>query len=151
MEPDYWLELENTYRERIGQRKELFAKHGSDVLRALPGSELACNELMEMSIQFLCARYPHYFEVKDMVLINHILGTRHDLRVADPLHVMLDTVPEDFGITLRDHKTGRYFFRAGVICSAIGWTLGTKIGLDLMGIHQPVPDYKENMAFSMDR
>ena len=155
METDFWLELENTYRERIRQRQALYAKHGKDVLQALPGSELACKELMEMVLQFLCARYPRQFELilggGEKTFVNHILGTRHDLARTAPLQVLLDNIPEDFGITLRDPETGRYCFRAGVICSSVGWNLGEKIGLGLPGIHKPVPDYKEKMEFSMDR
>lgn len=108
-----------------------------------------------MAVQFLCARYPSQFQLLnengENILVNGILGTRHNLTTKDPLHVLLDNVPEDFGIMLRDDKTGRYLFRAGVICSAVGWSLGQKIGMGLSGIHGPVPDYKEKMEFSMDR
>ncbi|KAF4126251.1 Protein of unknown function (DUF3445) [Geosmithia morbida] len=149
---DYWLELESTYRQRVLQRQELYAKHGQDVLRALPGSELACKELMEMVLQFLCTRYPHLFQVKDKrTLVNNILGTTHDLTKSEPLHVLLNNVPEDFALVLRDEKTGRYVFRAGIICSSVGWHLGHKIGLDMASIHAPVPDFKEKLAFSLDR
>ncbi|KAL2852188.1 hypothetical protein BJX68DRAFT_275028 [Aspergillus pseudodeflectus] len=152
LEPDWWLELENTYKERIAQRKALFAEHGSSVLGALPGSELACKELMEMVLQFLCARYPQYFTLIDnRILKNGILGTEQDIRAKPPLEILMDNVPEDFGIMLRDDKTGNYFLRAGVICSSMGWNVGTKIGLQLHRIHDPIPDYKEKMQFSMDR
>ena len=63
MQTDWWIELENTYEERIKQRQALFAEHGEAVLQALPGSELACKELMEMVLQFVCARYPHYIRL----------------------------------------------------------------------------------------
>lgn len=106
---------------------------------------------MEMALQFICARYPRQFMLAGNILVNHILKTEHDLGVAEPLHVLLDNVPEDFAITLRDHKTGRYHLRAGVICSTIGWNLNQKIGLPLSDVHQPVPAYKEKMEFSMDR
>jgi hypothetical protein len=33
----------------------------------------------------------------------------------------------------------------------LGWNVGTKIGLQLHEIHEPIPDYKEKMQFSMDR
>ncbi|KAL6704864.1 hypothetical protein ACN47E_007547 [Coniothyrium glycines] len=153
MEPDWWLELENTYVERIKQRQELYKKHGGAVLQALPGSELACKELMEMVLQFLCARYPHYFRLdeSDKIFHNDILGTQTDLRTTEPLHVLLNNVPEDFAIMLRDDKTGFYLFRACVICSAVGWSGSSKIGLQLHEIHAPIPDYKEKMQFSMDR
>jgi hypothetical protein len=153
MEPDWWLELENTYVQRIKQRQNLFAKYGKGVLDMLPGSELACKELMEMCLQFLCARYPQYFDLdlENMLFHNNILGTISDLKATPSLEVILNNVPEDFGITLRDTETGYYKFRAGVICSALGWNIASKIGMTLPEIHAPIPDYKEKMQFSMDR
>ncbi len=106
-----------------------------------------------MVIQFICARYPKYFVLSEdkLWLENKILGVRANIREKHPLFILLDHVPEDFAITLRDPDTGYYAFRAGVICSAMGWNVATKIGLRLDEIHQPVPDYKEKMKFSMDR
>ncbi|PSN73908.1 hypothetical protein BS50DRAFT_3705 [Corynespora cassiicola Philippines] len=153
MEPDWWLELENTYQERIKQRQDLFAEHGTGVLDALPGSDLACKELMEMALQFLCARYPQYFrlDLDKKIFYNDILHTESDINTMHPLQVLLNNVPEDFAIMLRDPETGYYSFRAGIICSALGWNVASKMGLKLHEIHAPIPDYKEKMQFSMDR
>ncbi|KAM5345044.1 hypothetical protein ACJ41O_010906 [Fusarium nematophilum] len=151
MEPDFWIELDNTYQEQVRERREIYAEHGKDILQALPGSELACKELMEMAIQFLCARYPSHFALKHNMFENQILGTTYDVLETDPLLLLLENVPEDFAIMLRDPESGRYYFRAGVICASTGWSLGTKIGLGLPEIHQPVPDYREKMQLSMDR
>lgn len=52
---------------------------------------------------------------------------------------------------IRDPATGMYHFRGGIICSSIGWNLSQKLGLRLHKIHEPVPDYKEKMAFSLDK
>ncbi|RDB20997.1 hypothetical protein Hypma_011423 [Hypsizygus marmoreus] len=153
MEPDWWLELESTYRKRIVQRKQLYAIHGKRIIDAMPGSELACKELMEMVLQFLCARYPKQFQYDSRTGIfhNNILDTHLDIATMKPLEVLLDNIPEDFLITLQDEKTGLYVLRAGVACSAVGWNISTKIGKPLHAIHDPVPDYKEKMEFSMDR
>lgn len=123
------------------------------VLQQLLGAELATKELMEMSLEFLCARYPHYFRLdkRAMRFHNSILNTTTDLRATPPLHVLLDNVPEDFACMLRDPATGLYSFRAGVICSSLGWNVGSKIGLRLDEIHAPIPDYAAKMQFSMDR
>jgi hypothetical protein len=86
-----------------------------------------------------------------MVFHNGILKTETDLRKVAPLEVLLNNIPEDFAIMLRDEKTGYYHFRAGTICSALGWNVASKIGLQLHQIHEPIPDYKEKMLFSMDR
>lgn len=107
---------------------------------------------MEMVLQFACARYPQYFSIVDnRIFQNRILGTEQDVTSKHPLEILLDNIPEDFAIMLRDEKTGFYFLRAGVICSALGWNVATKVGLQLHEIHQPIPDYKEKMQFSMDR
>ncbi|KAK3069184.1 hypothetical protein LTR53_012679 [Teratosphaeriaceae sp. CCFEE 6253] len=153
LEPDWWLELEQTYVDRIRQREGLFEEFGPMMLQSLPGAELATKELMEMCLQFLCARHPQYFrlDVENMVFHNSILGTTTDLRATELLEVLLHNIPEDFAIMLRDPKTGIYSFRAGIICSSLGWNLGSKIGLKLSEIHAPIPDYKEKMQFSMDR
>ncbi|OHW95224.1 alpha-mannosyltransferase [Colletotrichum incanum] len=151
MDTDFWIELENTYKDRIVERQELYAKNGEGVLAGLPGSELACKELMEMVIQFICARYPNEFKRSNNTLINNILGTTTDLSTTEPLVVLLHNVPEDFGIMIRDHETGRYVLRAGMVCSSVGWKISEKMGMGLPGIHKIVPDYKEKMEFSMDR
>lgn len=153
LEPNWWLELDKTYTSRIKQRQDLYAKHGSAIIQSLPGSELACKELMEMVLQFLSARYPALFSIdaRNLTFRNNILNTTTDLREKDPLEVLLDNVPEDFAIVLRDPETGYYSFRAGVICSSLGWSLGTKMGKGLKEIHEGIPDYKEKMEFSMDR
>lgn len=153
MDPDRWIELESTYRERIQQRMELYSKHGKKIVDSLPGSEDACRELMEMVIQFVCARYPRQFRMDTAsgMFYNNILEIASDTRTVHPLFVLLQHIPEDFLLTLEDKKTGLYAFRAGVSCSSVGWNVSTKIGLHLHEIHQPVPDYKEKMEFSMNR
>lgn len=159
LEPDWWIELENTYATRIAQRQELYREHGKGVLDWLPGSEPACKELMEMVLLFLVNRYPMYFSLVRSkpslaapdVFVNGILGTESKLKEVNPLCVLLDHVPEDFAITLKNQETGLYEFRAGVICSALGWDVSTKIGKNLTQIHEIVPDYKENMQKHMDQ
>jgi hypothetical protein len=153
METDWWLEIDNAYAARVKERQDLFQKYGSMVLDYLPGSELVCKELMEMCLQFYCARYPMHFSLSadKKVFHNGLLNTSTEIKRFHPLHVLLNNVPEDFAIVLRNEKDGMYYFRAGVICSSIGWNVGTKIGMQLEEIHKPIPDYKEKMSFSMDR
>ncbi|KAG9248302.1 hypothetical protein BJ878DRAFT_53726 [Calycina marina] len=153
MEPDWWLEVESTYVQRVNERKELYRLHGKMVLDYLPGSELVCKELMEMCLQFYCARYPSYFSLStdNSTFHNRLLDSTTDIKSMHPLLVLLNNVPEDFAIVLRNEKDGMYYFRAGTVCSSLGWNVSTKIGLQLKDIHTTVADYKEKMSFSMDR
>lgn len=106
-----------------------------------------------MCLQFLCARYPQHFKLNtaNMTFHNLILDTITDLENTEPLHVLFNNIPEDFAIMMRDDETGFYLFRAGIICSSLGWNVASKIGMRLHEIHAPIPDYKEKMQFSMDR
>ncbi|KAI4109097.1 MAG: hypothetical protein LQ339_001902 [Xanthoria mediterranea] len=156
LQTDWWLELERTYAEKIKERKELFDKNGTMVLDYLPGSELGCKEVMEMALQFLCARYPQYFslsksEDKGYVFHNGILHNQTIVGDMHPLHVLLENVPEDFAVMIRNPDDGFYYFRAGLLCSSLGWSVKSKLGMQLKEIHSPIPDYKEKMEFSMDR
>ncbi|KAL9124327.1 MAG: hypothetical protein Q9217_006336 [Psora testacea] len=156
LEPDWWLELEKNYVQRIKEREDLYENYGKLVLQYLPGSELGCKEIMEHALQFLCARYPQYFslehtEAKGYIFKNGILGNETVIRDIHPMHVLLHNVPEDFAVMLRNPEDGYYYFRAGVICSSLGWNVDTKMGKQLKEIHQPIPDYKEKMEFPMDR
>jgi len=156
LEPEWWLELENTYKERVVERKGLFEKYGKLVLNYLPGSELACKEIMENALQFYCVRYPHHFSLtysksKGYIFKNGILNNETIIKNMHPLHVLLQNVPEDFAIMLRNPGDGMYYFRAGLLCSSLGWNVDTKLGMQLKEIHKPIPDYKEKMEFSMDR
>ncbi|KAI4276639.1 MAG: hypothetical protein L6R38_005600 [Xanthoria sp. 2 TBL-2021] len=156
LQTDWWLELEKTYVEKIKERKGLYDKNGTMVLNYLPGSELGCKEVMEMALQFLCARYPHYFSLSNSedngyVFHNGILHNQTVIRDMHPLHVLLENVPEDFAVMIRNPDDGYYYFRAGILCSSLGWSVKSKLGMQLKEIHSPIPDYKEKMEFSMDR
>jgi len=153
LEPDWWIELESTYRDRVAQRKKLYILHDKGVIDFLPGSEGSCSELVENVIAFLCARYPNQFKFdsKTGIFRNNILGRTDDVNAIHPLVLLLEHVPEDFLITEEDPKTGLYVLRAAVSCSQVGWDLRKKIGRPLHEIHAPVPDYKEKMQMSMDR
>ncbi|KAK2467056.1 hypothetical protein APHAL10511_001314 [Amanita phalloides] len=153
MEPDWWLELESTYRERLIERRKLYEMHGTGVVDSLPGSESACRELAQMAIQFLCARYPNQFAFNKQtgVFYNRILDAECKVRETKPLLFLLEHVPEDFAIMLQKEETGLYHLCAAISCSSIGWLLQEKMGKPLHEIHEPVPYYKEKMELSMDR
>lgn len=170
LEPDWWLELESTYETRIVQRLEIYATEGTAVVDALPGSDAACIELMEMAIQFLCARYPNQFKydsetgifwngIRDLHFETHAEagggrageGKGEGGNGVRALRFLLENVPEDFAVMVKDETTGLYYLRAAVIVSAVGWNLHDKMGRPMHEIHGPVPDYNEKIRHSVDR
>ncbi|KAK8118062.1 uncharacterized protein PG998_006343 [Apiospora kogelbergensis] len=153
MEPDYWLELESNYFRRMQQRQELLREHGEKIMFWTPGSELASRELMEMVVQFLCHKYPHYFQLEDSntKLRNQLLETTTDLVALHPLEVLFCNVPEDYAVMCRNETDGLYYLRSAMICSSVGWNIGLHKNKVLRAIHDNVPQWEEKMAFSVDR
>lgn len=153
LQPDFWIELEKNYFKRMKQRKELWDKYETTILNYNPGSELACRELMQMVLQYLCIRYPRHFELRasNTIFVNHLLHITSDLVNKHLLHVLFENVPEDFAIMLRNQDDGMYYLKAGFICSSIGWTFGTHNNRQLRAIYTEVNDYEDKMAKSMDR
>lgn len=152
-DPDWWVELERNYHSTMAARQELLRTHPGNVMFEYPGSELACRELMEMLLQFVTRRYPQYFSLErdNTVLVNRLLGTTSDLVGTPPLRVIFDNIPEDYALMLRNEDDGLYYLRAAMVCSSVGWDIGQHRNKPLQGIHTHVPDFKEKMAFSMDR
>ncbi|KAK7906404.1 hypothetical protein PG985_016410 [Apiospora marii] len=153
MESDYWLELESNYFRRMKQRQELLAEHGEKIMFWTPGSELASRELMEMVLQFLCRKYPHYFQLEEdnTVLRNQLLKTTTDIAALHPLEVLFRNVPEDYAVMCRNEHDGLYYLRCAMICSSVGWNIGLHKNKVLRAIHDNVPQWEEKMAFSVDR
>ncbi|KAI0123968.1 hypothetical protein BJ170DRAFT_586016 [Xylariales sp. AK1849] len=153
MEPDYWVELEQNYFRRMKQRLELLEKHGEKVMFHTPGSELASRELMEMVLQFLCIRYPHYFQLEedDTIFRNRLLDKVTVIDSMHPLEVLFHHVPEDYAVMCRNENDGMYYLRSAMICSSVGWNIGAHKDKVLRRIHDNVPQWEEKMAFSVDR
>ncbi|KAG4442858.1 hypothetical protein IFR05_001654 [Cadophora sp. M221] len=153
IDPNYWIELEQNYFERMAERQKLLEEQGPKVLDAGEGdlADMVCRELMEMVVQNICIRYPQYFTLKNKrYLENKLLSTTTDTETVSPLMVLFNNVPEDFAIALR-HDDGYYYLRCGITCSAIAWNISTMKNKSLIEIHGRVGDYKEKMAKSMDR
>ncbi|KAI6327104.1 hypothetical protein MCOR34_000534 [Pyricularia oryzae] len=163
LEPDYWIELEKNYQASMAARQKLLGQHRDLIMYYEPGSELACRELMEMVVRFLCKRYPQYFRLEEdgdeTILINELLRTQTVVVSSSssspppqhPLEILAATVPGDFALMLRNDETGLYHLRAALICSSVGWDAGAKRGLSLGDIHGPVVDYRAKMGLGMDR
>lgn len=152
-DPDWWVELEKNYSQTMAARQELLKRYPENVMFGHPGSELACRELMEMVLQFITRRYPQFFSLErdNTILVNRLLNSTTDLLSTPPLQVIFDNVPEDYALMLRNENDGLYYLRAAMVCSSVGWDIGQHRDKPLAAIHSHVPDFKEKMAFSMDR
>ena len=57
-----WIEIDSDYTWYIHEKAKVIAEQGKHVLDSLPENDDACNELLDMLVDWLPRRYPTLFE-----------------------------------------------------------------------------------------
>lgn len=107
MVAEQWLVVDNCYLPEQQLRRELLTHHREGVMQYLPGSELACEEILDLIVDFLSKRYPQHFVrsvEKPDYLTNRITG--FTFRVTKPyeihpLEVAAQLVMEDINLLMK--------------------------------------------------
>ncbi|MDX2221095.1 MAG: DUF3445 domain-containing protein [Rhodospirillaceae bacterium] len=125
---DDWLAPEPDDAQVLGERARLIAEHPGDVIAALPAGAAAVRELAA------CLRFRFDLSASnDSALVMAALGRAcaEDVCVlsGDPDPVLV----------------------AAVLCFPNRWRLADKIGRSVTAVHDPVPDYADEMAGQVDR
>jgi hypothetical protein len=146
-----WLELDARYPDEMRQRRELLAERYTEVFAALPGSEDARQETLELVAAHLERTYPTWFHRDDTRLHNRLTGETWTLAppACDPLELAGRLVQEDLCII--QHAEDGPRFTAAVLCFPSRWRLHDKLGRPLAAVHGPVPLYAERLARPVDR
>ena len=140
--------------KQIALKKRLLAKHHQDVFSAMPNTNVASDEVLEMVRQHLTAYHNNYA---------HNEHTHNDRMAASdanlhPLDRAARLVPEDllllapFPEAATDDKTAvKWHLVAASLCFPAHWVLAEKMNKPLAAIHDPVPHYDERLAGPVDR
>lgn len=130
-----WLVRLPDFEAQMARRREVMAGHAEAVLGATHEAEPAEWELLD--------------------LLNTALGDGpRELTYLEkycPLTAMGRLVPEDFCILLPDAASGEYRLVAAVLCFPARWLLHEKLGRPLTIIHDPVPEYGDDLARRVNR
>ena len=150
-DPAELIELDERYPEEMAERRRLLAVRHGDVFAALPGSEAARREVLEVLAELLPRRFPAWFARDGAMLRNRLTGEDWDLGALplDPLEVAGRLVQEDLCL-LRLTPEGPVL-DAAVLCFPSRWSLAEKLGQPLATIHTRVPFYGERLARPVDR
>lgn len=151
LKPADWIEIDSRFATEIALRKSLLDERRCDVLAALPGSEAACDEVLDQLAGFLPERFPDRFERAGAELVNRDSGERWTVEgdVRNPLDVAGRLVQEDLCI-LQDVED-ELRLTAAVLCFPNRWRLSDKLGQPMLAIHAPVPSYAERLGKPVDR
>lgn len=148
---DALIELDERYVSEMAERRNLLATRHADVFAALPGSEDARREVLEVVADLLPRRFPGWFARTGAQLDNRLTGEVWDLGALphDPLEVAGRLVQEDLCL-LRLDSDGP-ILTAAVLCFPSRWSLAEKLGQPLAMIHTRVPFYADRLARPVDR
>lgn len=151
VDPEELIELDERYPEEMAERRRLLQVRHQDVFAALPGSEAARQEVLDILAELLPRRFPAWFAREGRVLHNRLTGEAWNLDAPphDPLEVAGRLVQEDLCL-LRLTDDGP-ILDAAILCFPSRWSLAEKLGQPLATIHTRVPFYGERLARPVDR
>ncbi len=146
-----WIELDDRYVAEMAERRALLAERHGDVFSALPASDDARVEVLELLSRHLPARYPDWFRLDGTFLHNGLTGEDWNLAApaCDPLELAGRLVQED--LCLIQPGAEGPLLTAAVLCFPSRWRLAEKIGRPLAAVHGPVPLYADRLAGPVDR
>lgn len=166
---DDWLLLEDTYMTTTNERARLCADPETEKHTIITSEEAreSLEEFYEMSLEYMCKKYPMYFEVRkeksstgsgmtEMVynrireesVFRNPADFKGDLRLL--IRTLSHTIEEDFLVMMPDSKN-EYYLRGGAFVFPSGLDPAKKSGLSLTDIHGPVPSYIPKLQKSMDK
>jgi hypothetical protein len=118
-----WLPNDVETEPTIAMKRELLNARRSEVVGLLEGGEDAASEAAQLVADFVGKKL-------QSTGLDALIEAA--LMVADDLVVMKSVVV------------------AGVVCSPSRWSLGTKLGQDMLAVHRPVAKYAEQVGGAVD-
>lgn len=141
-----WLIVDDAYGGQMGERRRLLTEQRTAVLGMDAAALEPARELLDMVLAQVQAR-------PDFVLTqSHVIcpdGASVAINHDDPLATLGALVQEDFCIL--DKIGDEHVLTGAVLCFPASWMLSEKFMRPLIGIHEPVSEYDENIARRVQR
>jgi hypothetical protein len=144
-----WFEFDDRYAEEMAEKRRLLSTVRDDVFAAIPESDSARRETLELVTRALTHHHPDWFGWKGSTLSNHLTEESWDVGLGDPLDLAGRLVQED--LCLIQNREEGPLFTAATLCFPSRWRLLEKIGKPLATVHGPVPQYSDRLRGPVDR
>ena len=128
-----WLPHDAESDPTIEMKRELLRDRRDEVVALFPGGEQAAQEAAELVAQFRGVKL-------ESTGIDALVEA--SLLVADDLTVLEPRIGEN--------GEEQLLFVAGVVCSPSRWNLASKMGQDMLRVHQPVSRYAEHIGAAVN-
>jgi hypothetical protein len=144
-----WIEQGPDAGAQFANKRALLAERHDDVVAAEPGAYDACHELLVVLADHVLHRFPDSYRRTAGAI--HVGQSSEDVPLDADLHPIDAAgrlVQEDLCVLQRDGE--RFRLTAGSLCAPSRWRLRDKLGLDLVGVHGPVPGYAATLGKPTD-
>ena len=138
-----WLIVDEAYAGQMVLREDLLAHQRGAVLRLAPTALSAAQELLEKVLELLLFRPQQDFQT-DGKTVTCPDGRVVFLDYDDPLCTLGHLTQEDFCILQKEGD--EHVLTGAVLCFPANWMLSEKYKRPLVGIHEPVDEYNDNIA-----
>jgi hypothetical protein len=146
-----WIEVDERFAAQLAERRRLLEERPADVLAELPESARGQQELLQLLLDHLPARFPENYRRTNGLIENRTTGEGFEIAAwqGAPLELAGRLVQED--LCLLQRGDAGYRLVAAVLCFPAHWRLSDKLGRPLEAIHAPVPGFGERLAAPVDR
>ncbi len=135
-----WLDVSAATNELMAEKSALFEESLDEVVLSLPGSHAAGVELLELVLNHLRSTAPERFEISATEIRDRDRRVSTSLIESSAIDVVGRLVAEDFCVL--EPIGGSWVLTSASVCFPSRWRPRDKLGQDLSGIHQPVPEYE---------
>ncbi len=143
--PHDWLRVDEAYNAQMQRRLALLRDQRDDVLWMDAQVRGAAQEVLDQVLQLLPALG---FEVTAETTVCPD-GRSVGIDRAAPLLTLGQLVQQD--ICLLQKRGAEHVLVGAILCFPASWRLAEKAGRPLIGIHEPVEEYDENLARRVQR
>jgi dimethylamine monooxygenase subunit A len=141
LDPWEWIEVDHNLKTYLTEKQRFFSEQRDNVLAALPGTEAAQLEILEMLVDYLPQRFPETYCLNGTVMEIASGAFRMDLNNPSLATAGL-LVQEDLVIMGRSPEGWRLM--AASLCFPSAWKLSEKIGRLMHEVHGPVPGFNKD-------
>lgn len=144
-----WIEIDDQFRSYVQRKTELLKTIHPEVFASLPNTQIAQQEVRDLLLEHLLQQFPELYDRTSRSIIVKATKQTWHIDELEPLDLAGRLVQEDF--CLMQPSDRGYILAAASLCFPLRWRLLEKLGNPMMRIHQPVPDYPEQLGNPVDR
>lgn len=140
-DPKAWLHADDAFAQQMQRRADLLAHHRAEVLAMAPSALESAQELLNLVLD------QTYSGASDRVVRPD--GVEVAIDASKPLETLGHLVQEDFCILQK--QGDEHILTGAVLCFPASWKLSEKFMRPLIGIHETVAPYDDNVARRVQR